>query len=104
MEIKHENIDGLSIARISGEMNIYHAHELKKWVTETLASPEPIQIDLSGATELDSSGLQLLILAKREAERSGKDLSIVNASAAAFAVIDLFSVGEYLNCAFGQNR
>lgn len=104
MEIKLENKDGLLTARISGEMNIYHAHGLKKGVKEALASPEPLQIDLSGATELDSTGLQLLLLARREAERSGKPLSVVNASEAASAVIELFSVGGYLNCVPDQNR
>lgn len=104
MEIKLENKDGLCTARISGEMNIYHANGLKQGVIEALASQEPLQIDLSGATELDSTGLQLLLLARREAEKSGKTFSVVNASEAAFAVIDLFSVGEYLNCATGQNR
>ncbi|HAO93003.1 MAG: hypothetical protein A2X93_00100 [Deltaproteobacteria bacterium GWC2_56_8] len=104
MKIKHDNKGGLCIARITGEMNIYHAHELKKWLTEALASPEPLEIDLSGATEMDSVGLQLLLLARREAERSGKELSIVNASVAASAVIDLFSINGYLNRAPGQNR
>lgn len=104
MEIKLENKDGLLTARISGEMNIYHAHGLKQGVMEALASSGPLQIDLSGATELDSTGLQLLLMARSEAERSGRTFSVVNASEAASAVIDLFYVGEYLNCATDQNR
>lgn len=104
MEIKLENKDGLCTALVTGEMNIYHALDLKKGVMEALASPEPLQIDLSGAAELDTTGLQLLLLAKREAEASGRAFSIVNASEAAASVIDLFSVGEYLNCSADHNR
>ncbi len=103
MEIKLENKDGLCTARVTGEMNIYHALELKQGVMEALASSGPLQIDLSGVIELDSTGLQLLLLARREAERSGKTFSVVNASEAASAVIDIFSVGEYLNCSADQN-
>lgn len=48
--------------RIEGEFTIYRAMELKPVL---FAQPPVTEIDLSGVTEFDSSGLQLLMLAKK---------------------------------------
>jgi len=52
------------VLHIEGEFTIFRAMELKPVI---LAAPPPLEIDLSGVTEMDTAGLQLLILAKRAA-------------------------------------
>ena len=46
--------------------------------------------------EIDTAGLQLLILLKKEAQRTGKDLSIVAHSQSVRAVIDFCNLAAEL--------
>jgi len=46
-------------------------------------------LDLSAVTEFDSAGLQLLLMARREAARLGRQLVV---SAASHAVRDVFAL------------
>ena len=77
--------------RIEGEMTIYRATELKQAL---LAEPAPIEIDLSGVTDLDTVGVQLLMLAKRTAQASGRDLRLVAHSPAVTDVFELLGLAS----------
>lgn len=74
---------------IQGELTIYEAGEFKAPLLNTLAQEQVIEFDLAGVQEIDSAGLQLLILAKREAEACGKPLTFSNHSQAVLDVLDL---------------
>ncbi len=52
---------------LEGALTIYRAQELKTQLLAALREDPELRLDLSRVTELDSSGLQLLYLAKREA-------------------------------------
>jgi len=65
-KIYHTN--GITAMRIEGEMNIYRAGELKKLLHPTLSHKGVLEVDLSVVTELDTAGLQLLVLAKKSAQ------------------------------------
>lgn len=75
--------------RLDGEMSIYTAGETKLRLMEALGRSKVLEIDLSGVTEVDTAGLQLLILAKQEAARQGKTLRYVDHSPALLATLDL---------------
>ncbi|MFZ1767405.1 MAG: STAS domain-containing protein, partial [Candidatus Nitrotoga sp.] len=62
------NKDGQSLLHIDGDMTIYTAAEIKDELMAHMAQPCEREIDLSEVSEMDSAGLQILILAKREAE------------------------------------
>ncbi|MFY9178741.1 MAG: STAS domain-containing protein [Venatoribacter sp.] len=53
---------------LEGEFTIYRAQELKEQLVQwILASPKSqLNLELNGITEVDTAGLQLLLLAKRE--------------------------------------
>lgn len=74
---------------IEGELTIYTAADLKGKIIAALESTQPIEIDLSQVDEIDSAGLQLLILAKREAARTEKKLTLVNHSQAVVECLDM---------------
>ncbi|WP_051603096.1 STAS domain-containing protein [Simplicispira psychrophila] len=78
--------------RIEGEFNIYRAMELKAVL---FAEPPATEIDLSGVTELDSSGLQLLMLAKKTALAQNRPLSLVAHSQVVIDVFELLDVAGY---------
>ena len=74
-----------NVLRIEGEMTIYRAAELKHQLEHLLnpgvGSPGAHTIDLSDVTEIDSSGIQLLLLARRASSMAARGLQLVNPSA-----------------------
>lgn len=63
--------------KLTGEMTIYHAAEIKDPLLEKVSkAAKDIEMDLSKVKEIDSSGFQLLVLAAKEAEQAGKKLTV----------------------------
>lgn len=79
---------GTKTLRLEGELTIYRAAELKDEILKAMAGTASLEIDLSGITEVDGAGLQLLILAKKEALRAEKKVSFSAHSPAVLEVID----------------
>lgn len=69
---------------IQGALTIYDAQALKTRLLELLtAAPlQRLELDLAQVPEIDTSGVQLLLLAAREAQRQEAALHTVAASAA----------------------
>ena len=80
---------------IDGTMTIYEAATQKKDLLNAFNSTYELEIDLSGVTEMDSAGLQLLLLLKREAIREGKQVRLVAHSAASLEALDIYNLGAY---------
>jgi anti-sigma B factor antagonist len=74
---------------IEGEMTIYTALELKDRLLAPLPQCADMELDLAGVGEIDSAGLQLLVLLKQEAKAQGKSLSITGHSPAVLEIFDL---------------
>lgn len=87
--------DGTATLRVAGEMTIYNAAESKPHIEALLGHGPRLEIDLEQLGEIDTAGIQLLMLAKREAEAQGKSLSLINHSSAALDAIDLFNLGGF---------
>ena len=73
---------------VSNDLTIYHALELKPTLLDALANTQELELNLSQVSEMDTAGLQLLILLKKEAQRAGKCVRIVAHSQAVSSVID----------------
>ena len=86
--------------RLEGEFSIYRALEIKEILLTALAATTDLAIDLSGVSELDTAGVQLLMAAKRSAVEAGKSIRIVDASA---SVQDVFALLE-LACYFDESQ
>lgn len=80
--------DTPELAHLSGELTIAHAAEqcerLRGWLGQGQR-----RVDLSGVTECDTAGLQLLLSARRSATAHGSPLMFENPSP---------SVAEALRC------
>lgn len=79
---------------IEGELTIYRAAELRETLLAALAaSPDvDLTLDLSGVTEFDSAGVQLLMAASKSAQARGRALRLVRHSPSVldgFRVLDL---------------
>lgn len=82
--------------QIAGELTIYRAAELKELLLQELAqSSGPLDIDLSGVTEMDVAGLQVLMMAKQAAQGLQRDLHLVNHSPAVVEVFDVLNVASF---------
>ena len=74
---------------IEGELTIYTAAETTERITAALAADSALDIDLSQVGEIDSAGLQLLIMAQRAAKALGRDVALVNHSTAVRECLEL---------------
>ena len=81
-------MSGRTDLALDGEMNIYRAAELGQVLRAALAgNTGGLALDLSGVTEIDSAGVQLLMAAKRTAQAAGIPLTL---NAHSPAVLDVF--------------
>jgi anti-sigma B factor antagonist len=96
MTAKAKKNDGILQLSIRDDMTIYHAESLK----ETLLgychpATQELQLDLSAVTEMDSAGLQLLLLLKAEAQKRGFVLRLLRHSEAVIEIFELLKLGMY---------
>ena len=82
---------------LDGELNIYRANDVKAALVAALEAPEPITIDVSKVTEIDSAGIQLLLAAKKGALAKEKTLRFVNHSPALVGAMKLLNVCALLD-------
>jgi anti-sigma B factor antagonist len=80
---------------IENEMTIYTALEHKTTLTDHLKNNKDIQIDLSGVTEIDCAGLQLLLFLKRQAIEQQINLTLTQHSQAVVEVFELLDLGNH---------
>lgn len=76
-------------------MTIYDAGEIKAQLLPILAKPGDIEIDLSRVNDMDSAGLQILMLIKRELTQRGDNLSLSSHSRAVLDVFELCNLASY---------
>ena len=91
-----------SLLRIEGELTIYRAAELAPALRAALAgvaAGSALEIDLSGITEMDSAGVQLLMSAKRSADESGRALRMAGLSPAANDVFRTLQLASHFGVA-----
>lgn len=74
---------------LDGELTIFTAAEQKNQLLTFLRSDDELEINLANIAEIDSAGLQLLILIKREAAQTGKTLRFVMHSQAVLEALEL---------------
>ena len=73
---------------ITEDLTIYHALEQKQMLLDALAATDELELNLAHVAEMDTAGLQLLVLLKKESQRAGKRVRIVAHSQAVSSVID----------------
>ena len=78
--------------KVDGEMTIYRAAELKPLLLQWPAGDAALEIDLSGVDEIDTAGVQLLLLARREAQGLERELRLVGRSRAVDDALTLLNL------------
>lgn len=98
MSITVKTVKGVAKVVIDGELTIYTAGEVRERLLDALRRGKETEIDLSRVTEIDTAGLQLLILAKREAVAKNRSLLLHGHSAVVLECLDLCN----LTASFGD--
>lgn len=93
MPIKYVSQHGDLLLTCRGGLTIFQAAERKPELLHALTQEgRAVLVDLSGVDEIDTAGVQLLLLLKREVERSGRRIEVVAYSPAVLAVFDLLQL------------
>lgn len=88
----------LTIA-LSGEIDHHAARELMAQLDQAIAErvPARLTLDLSGVTFMDSSGIAVLLRARRQLGHNGGVLRVVNIPAQARRVLDAAGIGRLIS-------
>lgn len=78
------------------ELTISQARAVKDELCEKLKLGASLDIDLSAVTEMDTAGIQLLLLARREATQRQMTLRLLSPSPAVNDVVGLLQLDKYL--------
>jgi len=95
MAIKSKIKDGITHLTIEDEMTIYTALEQKNYLSQYLKPDQDIQINLTGVSEIDSAGLQILLFLKQEAINTDFKLSLTEHSQAVVDVFELLNLSAH---------
>lgn len=74
------------------ELTIYSAAQLKEDFINQLAQSQGLEIDLSQVQEMDSAGVQILLMLKKEAGARHKHLHLVNHSKPVVEIFELLDL------------
>lgn len=97
MPIHTKKRKGVVTIHIEGDMTIYTAAALKKELMEHITEPCEREIVLSEVSKIDSAGIQLLILAKREATRQNTPLRLIGHNRAVLDILDTYNMAAYFS-------
>lgn len=88
---------GMDIGYIAleGELSIYRAAEVKSLLQTELTRCCVLEVDLAGVTEIDSAGIQVLILAKLMARDESRELRLVHHSDAVREVFERLALERW---------
>lgn len=83
------------ILAIEGAMTVYEATGHKKELMDALADSNGVDFDLSAVDELDTAGLQLLVLAHREGIKAGKRVRLLSGSPEVLEALNRYGLRLY---------
>ena len=95
----HTPAPGTQRLVLQGPLTIYDASALKNRLLEVLQDGQEIELDLAQVAEIDTSGVQLLLLLEREVQRLGGRLRMTAVSGAVREVLDFCRLGSRLGLA-----
>ena len=78
-------------------MTIYNAAAQKHILLDALADCDELNLDLSGVSEMDTAGFQLLLLIKLEALKANKTVRLTAHSKTVTEMLDLYNMASYFD-------
>ncbi|MFA9439700.1 lipid asymmetry maintenance protein MlaB [Uliginosibacterium sp. sgz301328] len=78
---------------LAGEVGIYNADAIKQALIAFVSDNETLHIDLSGVSDLDTCGVQLMLLARSEALARARTIRWSGHSQAVLNALETFNLG-----------
>ena len=91
MDVEHQGTS--TRVTLGGELTIYNVAQIKAALSELMREAKEAEVDLSGIGDIDSAGLQLMLIVKRHADCA---VRFVNHSPEVLRLIDLANLGGAL--------
>ena len=85
---------------LDGAMTVYEAVDAKRDLLQALAASAELEIDITGLDEVDTAGLQLLLLLRRESLRTAKPVRLAGSSPALAEVLDRYGLSAHFDQPF----
>ena len=79
---------------VSGALDIYDVESLREVLLRELTKRAELVLDLTGVTECDTAGVQLICAARKSAEKSGKRLKLERPSSAFVTCCERLGLGQ----------
>lgn len=79
---------------IEGEFTIFTAAEIRARLLDAMNESDQIEVDLSGVSEMDTAGLQIILAARMDAANRHKQLSFIGSSRAVGDVMAIYGLAE----------
>lgn len=93
MEMNISERDGICRVSFEGDLTIYTVGEIKAALEQVVLEHDETEVDLGSVEEMDTAGLQLMLMTKR---CEGKKVRFVNHSAAVLRLLELANLGSQL--------
>ena len=84
-------------ALVDGDLTIYGAEAAYQALAPLMDQQGTLAVDLGRVSEIDSAGVQLLLVLKREREQAGHETHLINHSDAVLDVFQLMNLAGHFN-------
>jgi len=88
---------GICKLAIDIDMTIYAIDELKKGFSEEIDSYDRFELNLGKVEDIDSSGIQLLLVLRKELVRKKKKLKLTVLSGVVTKLIEKYGISDRIN-------
>jgi anti-anti-sigma factor len=95
MSIDVINESGRCRVRIEDELTIYTAGQATGAIRAALAANANVAIDVGGVTEIDTAGLQILLVARKEAMLKNRAVSFVGQNRVVSECLQLMNLANF---------
>lgn len=80
---------------VPGDMTIYDAEEIKSLFDEAVKLEADVCVNLGNVTEIDTSGIQLMVSFKKTIEEKNKHVTFEGHTEAVIDLFDVFDIATY---------
>ena len=80
---------------LKGELDIYSAAAFREELMPCLEDCKSLVFNLAGVSEMDTSCFQVLIQAKRECEKTGREMQMVSHSPAMLEILEMYDMESF---------
>ena len=88
---------GKSRVVIAGEMTIYTVRDWRDRLLVAMSAPGDVELDLSGVSDIDAAGIQLLVSLRMEAATADRALRLLSVSARVTEALTFCRLTEFFS-------